>query len=67
VLPVNSYIKNQITVTYYAFLMQPSIFSEEAITGLHLTPPREADSLTRIMFQKNSFLLQGSKIIILNM
>jgi hypothetical protein len=42
--------------------------SGEAATGLHLSPPREAGPLTHgIMFHKDSFLLQGSKIIKLSL
>jgi hypothetical protein len=40
----------------------------EEVTGLHLSPPEEAGSLTHnIMFQKNSFFLQESKTIRLNL
>jgi hypothetical protein len=42
--------------------------SGQAVTGLHLSPPRAAGPLTNnIMFHKNSILLQGSKISKLNM
>jgi hypothetical protein len=38
--------------------------SEQAVTGSHLSAPREADPLTLdIILHKNSFLLQESKII----
>jgi hypothetical protein len=38
--------------------------SGQAVIELHLVPPREAGPLTHnIMFHKNSFLLQGSKMI----
>jgi hypothetical protein len=41
--------------------------SGKVVTRLHLSPPREAGPLTHnIMFQKNKFLLQGSKISRLN-
>jgi hypothetical protein len=57
------YINNQ------QFLRNPLTFnytpdSGNAVTGLHLSPPREAGPLTHnVMFHKNSFLVQGSKII----
>jgi hypothetical protein len=38
--------------------------SRQVVTGLQLSPPREAGSLTYdIMFHKNSYLLQGNEII----
>jgi hypothetical protein len=48
------------------FYYTPS--SGQAVTGLHPSPPREAGPLTHnIMFHKNSFLLEGNKIITLNL
>jgi hypothetical protein len=42
--------------------------SGQALTGLHLSPPRGAGPLTHnVVFHKNSFLLQRSKVIKLNL
>jgi hypothetical protein len=42
--------------------------SEQAVTALHLSPPRETGPLIhKVMLHKNSFLLQGSKMIRLNL
>jgi hypothetical protein len=50
------------------FLMHSSVFSWEAVAGLHLSPPREAGPLTHnIMFYNNLFSLKGSKIIRLHL
>jgi hypothetical protein len=42
--------------------------SGQTVTGLHLSPPREAGPLTHsVVFHTNSFLLEGNKIIRINL
>jgi hypothetical protein len=40
----------------------------QAVTGLHPSPPRKAGTLTyNVIIRKNSYLLQGNKIIRINL
>jgi hypothetical protein len=59
------YKNNQTFVKYYSFFLN-SVISHA--TGLHLLPPRIAGPLIHnAIIYRNSFLLQGSKIIRLSL